>query len=218
MRKRHLALSALTVLTVASIETARADTTIYQSIPDLTAQAQISWCSQCDSSGQNVGQYFSINSSAVANTLSFVLDNDSRYWPNPVTVAIFNDSGTSTIGSSIYQQTFSTFSSVTNNSYGTAVATVNLGSTYLAAGAYDLFLYNTGNLGVAGFTGFAGNQIFETVVPSVGPATGDSYGFIFGGYDSGVRLASVPGPIAGAGLPVLLGLFGVLAARRRKAA
>ena len=33
-----------------------------------------------------------------------------------------------------------------------------------------------------------------------------------------IGTAAVPGPIAGAGLPALLGLFGILAARRRKAA
>lgn len=148
--------------------------------------------SQCDSSGQNIGQFFTLGSSAVTESLTF--DVSGVYdWPTSVTVNIFQDSGEAKLGALVYGQTFSSFARDTPTGYGADVVSVNLGGgVSLAAGSYDIWLWNPNNLGVPQFFGLgAGNQIAQDVGGGVGPSTGDGYYFVGpGNYDSGVLLSS----------------------------
>ena len=164
---------------------------VYQSVPDLTIATGSSWCSQCGSDGQNIGQYFTLGASATVNTLSFVATNWYA-WPTSVTVGLFHDGGSNTIGASIYQNPFFSFVSDVNTGRGSDIVTVYLGNISLSAGSYDLFLYNPVNFAFPGLPGGAGNQIVEHVGAGAGPSTGDSYNFLGGANDSGVVLSSVP--------------------------
>jgi hypothetical protein len=206
----HLLAAALTL---GAISTAQAGV-IYQSIPDLSVAPSANYCSQCASDGQNIGQFFTLSSSATANTLSFVADNNYD-WPTSVTVALFQDGGSNTIGTSVYQNTFSSFASDVNTGNGTDVVTVNLGSVALSAGAYDLFIYNGNNFGFSAFTG-SGNLIYRFADAGSGPTTGNGYNHLSGA-DVGVALSSaVPEPSTWAML--LLGFAGVgfMAFRRKR--
>ena len=194
---------------------------IYQSIPDLTVNPVVNaWCSQCQSDGQNIGQFFTLGSSAVANTLTFAADS-AYVWPTAVTVDIFQDGGGNTLGANVYHQTFSSFASDTPTGFGTDVVSVNLGSVALGAGSYDLFLSNPADFGFPGFGGGPGNQIAEHVGAGSGPASGDGYYFI-GGVDGGIQLAGAAGvPEPATWGMMLLGLGGLgamMRSRRRGAA
>jgi hypothetical protein len=187
MNTKGLLMGAAFAATMGAAVPARAGI-IYQSIPDLTAAPSINgFCSQCGSDGQIVGQAFSVASSAVATTLSF--DATSYYlWPSPVTVNIFQDGGSNTLGNNIYNNTFSSFASDVSTGHGTDLVTVNIGAVALAAGSYELFITNHNWFTVPGYGGYAGNQIAGQVGSGSGPSSGDGYNFI-GGSDAGVQIA-----------------------------
>jgi hypothetical protein len=201
---------------------------IYQSVPDLTVTPkEPGWCSQCTGTGdgQDIGQFFTLSSGAVAHTLTFDIQS-AYHWPTSVTVDLFRDAGGNTLGASIFQQTFESFASDTPTGKGTDLVTVDLGSVPLAAGSYDLFTINTGDLGIPGYGGGPGHQIFEELgAGGGGPTAGTQYGFIggddgaIGEVDGGVLLAgTVPEPATWA--MMLLGLFGLgamLRGNRRRA-
>jgi hypothetical protein len=191
-------------------------TVVYQSVPDLTVSPGPAWCSQCGSDGQNVGQYFTLGASATVNTLTFVTTNWYN-WPTSVTVSLFQDGGSNTVGASVYQNTFSSFASDVNTGLGSDIVTVNLGAVALSAGSYDLFLYNGGDFTFPGLSGGPGNQIAQHVAGGVGPSAGDSYYFI-GGTDGGVVLSSVPETSTWAMMLAGFAGLGFLGYRRNKAA
>lgn len=66
------------------------------------------------------------------------------------------------------------------------------------------------------YTGLSNQQAILSVL-GAGYIPGHTIGSISGSTTVTQRVASVPGPIAGAGLPVLLGLFGFASWRRRVA-
>jgi hypothetical protein len=173
------------VLGLASAAPAGA-ATLYQSIPDLTvAPALNAWCSQCGGDLQDIGQAFSLSSTATAMSLEFAVDNQ-YVWPTSVTVDIYQDFG-GTVGTNIYNNTFSSFASDVATPYGTDVVGANLaGGVPLAAGDYLVFLYNTNSLGIPGYSGGAGNQVYieDATYPSL---TGDSYNHL--GWDSAVSIS-----------------------------
>jgi hypothetical protein len=227
IKSRFLASAALALVTLFGTSVAEASV-IYQSIPDLTVTPEEhGWCSQCTGTGdgQDIGQFFTLDSGAVANTLTFAVQSGYE-WPTSVTIDLFRDAGGSALGANIFHQTFSSFVSDTATGHGTDLVTVNLGNVPLAAGSYDLFMVNTGNLGIPGYAGGAGDQIYEELGPGGGdPSVGDHYGFIgtdFGNLaeavDSGIVLAGVPEPASWA--MMLVGVFGlgmVLRSNRRRA-
>ena len=192
---------------------------IYQSIPDLTVSPAQLWCSQCASDGQNIGQLFTLASGAVANTLSFAVYNGAGYWPAAVTVDFFQDAG-GILGANVYHQTFSSFASDVPTANGTDVVTVDLGSLTLAAGSYDLFMWNPSNLGIPAYTGYGTTQIYEDGAGGTGPSPGDGYAFTTGGaYSSGVSLSgAVPEPAAWAFMLVGFGALGASLRAGRKTA
>jgi len=211
---KNLAARAAGALFALGIATGAGAGVIYQSIPDLSVAAGPAWCSQCGSDGQNIGQSFTLSSAAVANTLSFVTDNWYS-WPTSVTVDIFQDGGGNTLGANLYHQTFSTFLSDVNTGLGTDIVTVDLGSVGLAAGSYDLFIFNPNDLTFPGFFGGSGLQIVQHGAGGTGPSTGNNYTSL--GTDGGVRLdgtssGAVPEPASWA---LMLGGFGLVGGAMR---
>jgi hypothetical protein len=203
---------------------------IYQSVPDLTAAPSVNaWCSQCSSDGVDIGQTFTLGSGAVADTLSFVVQNgSSNAWPTSVTVDIFQDAGASTLGADLFHQTISTFVSDTPTGNGTDVVTISLGKLSMAAGTYEIFMTNPDNLGIPGFSGGANGEILDLTAdassPTSGPqpSSGDEYVTISsiagGNYDAGIILdgTAVPEPATWAMLILGVAMVG-FAARRRNA-
>lgn len=190
---------------------------LYQSIPTFNVLPRASFCSQCVGDGQDIGQFFTLGSGATAESLTFTVMN-TYVWPTPVTVDIFRDGGSGTLGSNIYQQTFSTFASDIDTGFGTDVVTVSLGTVALSAGAYDIFLFNPGSLAIPGYdVGSSRDEIYVSAAGGAAPSTGDSYSFV--GYaDAAIQLSGTP--LVSAPEPMTLGLFGAgfagLSATRRR--
>jgi PEP-CTERM motif len=191
---------------------------LYQSIPDLTAAPSVNaWCDQCGD-GQNIGQHFTIDAASVATSVNLVVDS-AYVWPTTVTLDIFADGGSNTLGANLFHQVFGSYASDTPTGNGTDVVGFNLGSLNLAVGAYDLWLVGA-NFGMPGFVN-SGGQIAQFPGVGVGPQTGDSYEFVsqsFNGtpYDGGVQVLGngVPEP-ATWGL-MILGFGGIGATLRRR--
>jgi hypothetical protein len=222
--KRSAALAKIFArgLALASVlgEAAHAEV-IYQSIPNLTVAPTVNaFCSQCSGDGFDTGQAFSLSNSAIAQSISFDVQNNF-FWPTSVTVAIYDQGPGSTVGSLVYSQTFSSFASMTNTGNATDVVTVNVGNLALASGSYLLFLYNPSNLGIPGYASSgSGSEIFvSSATPN--PTVGQTYGFDVG-YNAGV---SINGTIGTTPLPAALPLFatglgalGLLGWRRKRKA
>jgi hypothetical protein len=181
---------------------------IYQSIPDLTiAPVTNAWCSQCGGDGQSIGQAFSLGSTATAGSVSFTVQSD-YFWPTSVTVGIYQDAGGS-VGTSLYNNTFTSFASDVPTANNTDVVTVSLtGGVSLAAGNYVIFLTNPGDLGIPGYSGGAGNQI--VVQGSSSPLlTGDSYYYLSAGSSDTAVSIGTGVPEASTWLMMLAGFAGL---------
>ena len=186
---------------------------IYQSIPDLTVTPSLpSVCSQCSGNGQSVGEIFSLTLAATVRSVTFVVN--TAIWPVPVTVGIYRDLGGS-IGSDLYNNTFTSFPSDTTLSAVTDLVSINIaGGLSLSSGqSYDLFLTNPSSLGVPAYS-FLGSAkgIFIVSNSSFPLLTGDSYSPLGSGRDIGVSLSdayvgSVPEPSTWA--MMLLGFVGL---------
>jgi hypothetical protein len=198
-------------------------TTIFQSIPDLAAVPSFNGlCSQCTHDGvpdgQDIGETFTLSSAATARTASFDVSN-AHFWPTSVTLSIFTNAG-GTVGSSIYSQTFSSFTSDVATAFATDVVTVDLGADVaLSAGDYVIFVSNPANLGLPVFGGGVHHGV-QTSCCSFGTASPPAVGTAFhtiGAEDIGVSLsdaAAVPEPSTWA--LVILSFGGVGAALRRR--
>lgn len=160
---------------------------IFQSIPDLTAAPADDLCSKCTpGSDQSIGEKFSLAVAARANTVTFTVQSNFA-WPTSVTVGIYQDLG-GTVGSAVYDNTFSTFLSDVPTPNGTDVVTVDIGAVALAAGGYLLFFTNPDNLGIPAYTGSAGN--LAAVFATADPLTGFAYESVTV-YDAGVSISGV---------------------------
>ncbi|HEY1452438.1 MAG TPA: PEP-CTERM sorting domain-containing protein [Roseiarcus sp.] len=161
---------------------------IFQSIPDLTVVPADDLCSQCSSNGQSIGQQFSLATAAVANTATFAVDS-AYVWPTSVTVGIYQDLSGS-VGSVVYEKTFSSFVSDVPTPNGTDLVTVDIGSVALAPGAYILFMTNPDSLAIAvyGVASGSGGVVFTE--GSTDPLTGDTYSHVEV-YDAAVSISGV---------------------------
>lgn len=177
---------------------------IYQSIPDLTIAQVDNPCSQCGGNGQSVGQQFSLATAATANTVTFVVYS-SYVWPTSVTIGIYQDLG-GTVGSVVYENTFSSFVSDVPTPNSTDVVTVDVGNVALASGSYLLFMTNPDSLGVATFAA-PGNGGFVFVEGSTDPLTGDTYSRALA-ENTGVSISGVI-PEASTWAMMLLGFAGL---------
>src|ERR1700722_15464648 len=206
-----LVLAGVALAALGSIDNAKA-TVLFQSVPDLTAHPTVgTFCSDCPGFGpsipdaqQMIGEKFSLAGGALVSTIEFVVSTVS-FWPTPVTVTIYADAGSNTLGQVLFGQTFSSFSSQTNTAFSTDVVGVNTSGLDLAAGTYDLFLSNSSGLLLPGYGGGTGNQIILSGVTAP-PPPGHAYTFGTAPLDTGLSLQGTPVPepssmaILGAGL------------------
>lgn len=185
---------------------------IYQSIPDLSVAPVSSHCSTCGSGTQQIGEQFSLGSSASIDSINFVVQSDF-FWPTPVTISIYQDGPGAVLGTQLYAATFSSFASdlpASNGPIKTDIVGVFTPDLDLGAGTYDIIFSNPVNLGIAVFLGGAGNEILlhDSAFP---PSVGNSY---VHPVDMGLILSDVPEP---ASLSVFAAaLLGLGLVRRRK--
>lgn len=137
---------------------------VYQSLPDLTVQANTNgWCSSC---GGNYRVYdtFTLSTASTLSQLTFAVTTGYNF-PSTVTVGFYNLASGNTPGSQIasYDFTTSSFVSTVNTAYSTTLVTVNLPSLLLSAGSYDISFYNPSNLAVPGYTK-SGGQLYQSGV------------------------------------------------------
>jgi hypothetical protein len=127
----------------------------------------------------------------------------------PVTVTIYADAGSNTLGQVLYGHTFSSFSSQTSTAFSTDVVGVDTSGLALAAGTYDLFLSNFSGLLLPGYGGGTGDQIILSGVTAP-PPPGHAYTFGTAPLDTGLSLQGTPVPepssmaLLGAGLACLI--------------
>jgi hypothetical protein len=165
---------------------------IYDSISDLTVAPFFnSFCSQCGGNGSSIGQALSFPYAVTFFTVSFTVQS-SFAWPTPVTVGIYNDAA-GTVGTKVYNNTFSSFASDVPTVNNTDVVTVDLpaGGVSLAGGKYLIFFTNPDSLGIPAYYGIgAGNMVYDA--NSSSPLlSGDLYSSV-SGYDAGVSITGVP--------------------------
>jgi hypothetical protein len=191
---------------------------VYQSIPDLTADPVINYCSPCTAAlSQSIGQVFSLAATRNVASASFAVDSHAPYWPSTVRLGIYADGG-GVVGANLFDQTFSSFVSDVPTAFNTDIVTVNLGSLSLTAGNYLIFLTGSPQLAIPVYLTGSGNMRFTQA--SIG--AGVSY-FPFQGFDTAVALfdtpaaGAVPEPSAWALLVGGLGLAGAALRRRRSA-
>ena len=151
-----------------------------------------------------VGQQFSLATAATANAVTFVVYS-SYVWPTSVTIGIYQDHG-GTVGSVVYENTFSSFVSDVPTPNSTDVVTVDVGDIALASGSYLLFMTNPDSLGVATFAA-PGNGGFVFVKGSTDPLTGDTYSRVLA-ENTGVSISGVI-PEASTWAMMLLGFAGL---------
>jgi hypothetical protein len=202
---------------LVTLSNAEADV-IYQSIPDLTVAADSNgWCSVCSTNNtQQIGQQFTLGASALINSALFTVTS-YYFWPSPVTLSIYADSGSATLGAQLFSQTYSSFASDTPTANNTDIVGVNIPSLALGAGTYDLLLTNPSHLGIPGYLIASGGtqiQVNDTIQPA---SVGDAYFFVYNGtYNSGLILQSTPIPEPTFIMLFSVGLLGFSAARRKK--
>ena len=168
--KRSAAAFVVTSLILAPLAQAEV---LYQSVPDLTAvPVPTTWLNSGDPPYQGLffltGEQFSLSNNSSVTGAQFALT--SSPWPEPVTVAIYRAAGgisgpTVTLGSPVFSENFSTFSSVTPIANYNYLVSVSLSNLHLTAGTYDLTLFNPGELGLPTYTGGHG-QGFQIGIPS----------------------------------------------------
>jgi hypothetical protein len=221
MKRIILALAGIALAALGSIGNASA-TVLFQSIPDLTVHPTVgTFCSSCPGFGpsipaanQMIGEKFSLAGGASIGSIDVVVSTVS-FWPTPVTVTIYADAGSNTLGQMLFGQTFSAFGSQTDTAFSTDVAGINTSGLKLAAGTYDLFISNFSGLLVPGYGGGTGDQIILSDVTAP-PPSGHAYTFGTTPLDTGLLIEGnvVPEPSSVALLGV--GLACLLIRRRRR--
>ncbi len=151
---------------------------IYQSISSLSANPGINaWCSDCGGGDSIVSEVFSLASAANVLNIRFDVETD-YFFPTAVTIDIHEASGGS-LGALLFSQVFAPadFVSVINTAFDTSIVSVNpTGGFALAAGDYDIAIYNPSDLGIPGYTGGPGQGYnsfgFRHLLPDIGPDIG----------------------------------------------
>jgi|GEM_PF-3453752 len=209
----------VTLCLVLLVQPARAGT-LFAPVADLTAPPDNNVCSQCGASGQNAGERVTFATSVTIQSF-FLVVNPSWYFPASITLSVFTDAATypdtnapGTVGAALFQSTYTpdAFASLTNTPNGTAVVGINTGALTLAAGTYDFFFANTGDLNLEMWFNLGGNAFFSLTTPGSAPAAGDGYYVL--PYDIGVSLSGDPIPEP-AGLWLMCVAVGSLLLARR---
>lgn len=211
--KKLLLAAAAAVVGLANVASAAV---VYQSIPDLTVAPYTADCSECNGDAEQVGQMF--NLAAGASIGSVLFDVTSNYhWPSPVTLSVYADGGSNTLGAQRYSETYSSFASDTTTLNNTDIVGVNTPGLTLAAGIYALFLTNPSNLEIPLYMNSTGGIDVVVISSTTPPPVGSILGI--GALGVGLSLQSnsiaVPEPASFALLGA--GLFGLGAIRRKRA-
>jgi hypothetical protein len=204
-----------------AVGSARADNVVYQSISNLQEAPisnQFDFCSPCTFfPGMKLFSSFSIGTTSTVNQIQFDVSADNgSLVNNGISVSIYNNAG-GTIGSQVFSQTFSAAqydsllaSQFNNGGQHVDLITVSPAAFALNAGNYWIAFYNDSSLfediytsSSATYRQIQGGPTFEQGTATIGFALND--------------VNSVPGPIAGAGLPgLILASGGLLGWWRRK--
>lgn len=187
--------------------------TLFQSIPDLTAETvQAGYCSSCNAFLPfRIYDGFTLASASTVKTVTFALDT-SFYAGASVNVGFFNRSG-ALPGSAIANYTFapsdfvSSYNVPTASERSRALATVAIPALALAAGSYDISFFNAAGLSIPAFAN-PGGSLYQS---------GNFFqpGQFYAGQSAGFSLAgSVPEPASWALMMVGFAFVGVASRRR----
>jgi hypothetical protein len=186
---------------------AHADSILYQSILDFHSDPNSnSVCSSCAGTSQAYAGLTLANNSDVSGVIFNVSEWplwEGVYGPVNITVSIFS---AGQLEQALWSQTFAPkdYSGTTQAHADPVIWSVTLGWTglQLGAGAYQISFFNPNNLQLPTYD------------------TGQELGFaVLGSPTAYNRIAAVPAPLAGAGLPgLVVAITGLIAYRRRRKA
>jgi hypothetical protein len=201
--------AAATAVALACALPASADV-IYQSIPDLSAEAAVyTLCSSCTfilPDHQFAGQTFTLGSAATVRSLSLAIHRG--YELTPITVGIYLNSG-GVLANQIYSQDFAGFATDAPGYDGisfdehTDIVGLNLGDVALGAGSYAIMFSSAFQFLLPAYLGGAGHGVVD-VEADYPLAPGGLLPHInFGGenYDLGVVLSDTAIGGSGDGVP-----------------